>query len=218
MKTKEKIAERALALFNEKGTDNISTRNIADDLGMSVGNLHYHFPTKTDLIRHLHSSFLEETDKLSEQLLREGPQKPDLMYKTTERTFQLIMEYQFLFRDRLTISLKIPEVTFMFKDMLKKREAEFNESIALLIKEGLLRKDLPDGQYRSLFLQIAILYNSWISNIDLFEQLALPPDNISACYAKIISDIWIPYFSEKGLKKFQPPGKPATEEFARREK
>ena len=41
--TKEKIIETSIKLFNEKGCLNTSTRHIADELGISVGNLYYHF-------------------------------------------------------------------------------------------------------------------------------------------------------------------------------
>ena len=48
--TKEKIIETSINLFNEKGCLNTSTRHIADELGISVGNLYYHFKNKEDIL------------------------------------------------------------------------------------------------------------------------------------------------------------------------
>ena len=48
--TKEKIIETSIKLFNEKGCLNTSTRHIADELGISVGNLYYHFKNKEDIL------------------------------------------------------------------------------------------------------------------------------------------------------------------------
>lgn len=48
--TKEKIIETFIKLFNEKGCLNTSTRHIADELGISVGNLYYHFKNKEDIL------------------------------------------------------------------------------------------------------------------------------------------------------------------------
>lgn len=48
--TKEKIIETSINLFNEKGCLNTSTRHIADELGISVGNLYYHFKNKEEIL------------------------------------------------------------------------------------------------------------------------------------------------------------------------
>jgi len=48
--TKEKIIETSINLFNEKGCLNTSTRHISDELGISVGNLYYHFKNKEDIL------------------------------------------------------------------------------------------------------------------------------------------------------------------------
>jgi len=41
--TKQKILKQSLQLFNELGISNVSLRDIADEAGISVGNLQYHF-------------------------------------------------------------------------------------------------------------------------------------------------------------------------------
>ena len=43
MKTKDKIIAKAIDLFNIHGTKAISTNHIAKELGISPGNLYYHF-------------------------------------------------------------------------------------------------------------------------------------------------------------------------------
>lgn len=48
--TKEDILIKARLLFNEHGYNNVSMRTIADTLGISVGNLTYHYKKKNDLI------------------------------------------------------------------------------------------------------------------------------------------------------------------------
>ncbi|MBC2018858.1 TetR/AcrR family transcriptional regulator [Listeria seeligeri] len=48
--TKQEIIETAFKLFHEQGYANVSVRNIADELNISVGNLTYHFKKKEDLI------------------------------------------------------------------------------------------------------------------------------------------------------------------------
>ncbi|MCB0636788.1 MAG: TetR/AcrR family transcriptional regulator [Lewinella sp.] len=53
MKTREKIIQTALQLFNEKGLSQVGVREIARALDISVGNLSYHFPKKEDIVLEL---------------------------------------------------------------------------------------------------------------------------------------------------------------------
>lgn len=48
--TRDTIIETATYLFNKNGASNVSLRMIADEMGISVGNLTYHFHKKEDLI------------------------------------------------------------------------------------------------------------------------------------------------------------------------
>ncbi|MDR1137526.1 MAG: TetR/AcrR family transcriptional regulator, partial [Synergistaceae bacterium] len=47
---RSKIIETARELFSGRGYNEVSMRNISDSLGISVGNLTYHFKKKEDLI------------------------------------------------------------------------------------------------------------------------------------------------------------------------
>ena len=57
MKTSERILECALQLFNEKGEPNVSTMEVANEMGISPGNLYYHFHGKEPLILGLFERF-----------------------------------------------------------------------------------------------------------------------------------------------------------------
>lgn len=47
---KDQIIEAACATLIREGSSNFSMRKVAEDLSMSLGNLQYHFKTKSDLI------------------------------------------------------------------------------------------------------------------------------------------------------------------------
>lgn len=51
MKTRDKIIEAAIRLFNDQGTKPVTTNHIAADCGISPGNLYYHFRNKEEIIR-----------------------------------------------------------------------------------------------------------------------------------------------------------------------
>src|SRR5258705_13711197 len=50
---RERILEASLALFNERGVPSVSTKTIAAHLGISAGNLYYHFANKEEIVREL---------------------------------------------------------------------------------------------------------------------------------------------------------------------
>jgi len=50
-RTKNRILETAIELFNERGTKGVTTNHIAAAMGISPGNLYYHFRNKEGIIR-----------------------------------------------------------------------------------------------------------------------------------------------------------------------
>ena len=60
MKTKDKIIFAAIELFNAQGEQNVTTNHIAAHLGMSPGNLYYHFRNKEDIIQAIFELYAQE--------------------------------------------------------------------------------------------------------------------------------------------------------------
>ncbi|MEK1942788.1 MAG: TetR/AcrR family transcriptional regulator, partial [Pseudomonas sp.] len=60
MKTRDRILECALQLFNQQGEPNVSTLEIANELEISPGNLYYHFHGKEPLVMELFERFENE--------------------------------------------------------------------------------------------------------------------------------------------------------------
>ena len=52
-RTAERILEAALERFNRFGERNVSTTSIATEIGISPGNLYYHYPAKEGLVNKL---------------------------------------------------------------------------------------------------------------------------------------------------------------------
>lgn len=73
MKTRDRILDAALTLFNEQGEHKVSTNHVAAHLGMSPGNLYYHFKNKNDIIYEL---FLQHEAQINNALtLPDGADK-----------------------------------------------------------------------------------------------------------------------------------------------
>ena len=56
--TKGNIKLAALKLFNEKGVCAITTNHISEEMGISPGNLYYHYKNKESIIREIHRDMI----------------------------------------------------------------------------------------------------------------------------------------------------------------
>ncbi len=115
MDTKEQIISESLRLFNQDGEELVGVREIARTLGISPGNLSYHFPRKEDIIGHHLAKLIGELDILIQAYLQEEEdlyRLPELIKSCLERQY----DYRGLFHatngstmeslsDRITTSI-----------------------------------------------------------------------------------------------------------------
>tara|TARA_R110000824_G_scaffold118960_14_gene271902 strand:+ start:21892 stop:22515 length:624 start_codon:yes stop_codon:yes gene_type:complete len=98
-KTKDRILVASLRLFNESGYDTVTTARISQEVGISEGNLWYHFRTKKDLVKtHQHALIRRIETRLA---INSTPQTVLDAYAHFNRLmFEEVWEYQFLYRDQ----------------------------------------------------------------------------------------------------------------------
>ena len=57
--TRDRVVERALRLFSERGTTGVSMRELADAADVTVPGLYYHFASKAELVRAVYRERIE---------------------------------------------------------------------------------------------------------------------------------------------------------------
>src|SRR5216117_3311983 len=102
MNTRERILATALRLFNESGTAPVSTNHIADELGISPGNLYYHFRNKEDIVEQV---FARYEARMDQTLLVPEERLPNLedVWLQLHLVFECMWDYRFLYRDLVDI-------------------------------------------------------------------------------------------------------------------
>jgi AcrR family transcriptional regulator len=97
-RTRQRILDVTLALYNEQGEPNVSTSLIAAELGISAGNLHYHFRRKDELSAALLEQFVAELDALLPPANWRADNLEDVWF-LLHLIFEALWRYRFLFRD-----------------------------------------------------------------------------------------------------------------------
>lgn len=108
--TKSRILDAALALFNERGTANVTTNHIAESLSMSPGNLYYHYRNKAEIVRGL---FARITAEWTRNYAVPPGTIPSIQTMETmvAGNFEIQARYRFFFRDLTLLLNADPELS-----------------------------------------------------------------------------------------------------------
>lgn len=135
MKTRDRILNIALQLFNEKGTRAVSTNHIAATAGISPGNLYYHFRNKEDIIR----AIFEQMDVYGgEQYRLILDNYPPGTVESLEQTFVMIQKfnwrYRFFKREITVLLMNDP----LLKENFQRTNDQMREMIGFTIDGGIV--------------------------------------------------------------------------------
>ncbi|WP_462157384.1 TetR/AcrR family transcriptional regulator [Pseudoalteromonas sp. GB56] len=100
MSTKERIIQASIELFNLHGERAITTNHIAAHLGISPGNLYYHFKNKEDILRHIFMLYRQHLDTQFKPLQDDLDVLPQLTHYF-DALFELMWNFHF-FYDNMT--------------------------------------------------------------------------------------------------------------------
>lgn len=97
-RTRERIVETSLRLFNESGEPHVTTALIAAEMGISPGNLYYHFRSKDEIVRELFARFER---RLLQTMAVPEDRAADVedVWLLLHLLFEVMWEYRFLYRD-----------------------------------------------------------------------------------------------------------------------
>lgn len=195
-KKKDAIAEVALKLFNERGYDNVSLREIADEAGTTIGNLTYHFPQKEDLIFSIQNRF--QTDYLGEVRIELDNGKDTLetivtLFKKGQRNLD---SNTFYFSNLVELSKNhkvIMDATQEFRQHLFQL---YQTLFKKLTDFGMMRADIHEEQYEVLSFTLVTISSFWIQNTSPYYDADLPSFDLFTANINMI----YPYLTESGIE------------------
>ena len=203
-RTRERILETSLTLFNEFGEPNVTTQLISDEMGISPGNLYYHFHNKDEIIESLFADFEREMEETLTAPARRLPNVEDI-WLFLHLIFEGIWKFRFLYRDinELLSRNRVLETHF-------KRIVAHKIQTATAICQGLVAtgdmKATP-AEIQALAVNMTVVATYWLS----FEFVSDPRKKIDgeslARGAFQVMALAAPYLVGRSRKLFEEVSK-----------
>lgn len=158
-RTPQRILEATLALFNRFGEPSVSTAAIAADLGMSPGNLYYHYPAKDELINALFDRF----DARLRQVLASAHAVRDLeeAWFFLHSLYEVVWDYRFVYRDINDLLSKNRRLEQALQQLIGHKVQALRQMLDGLRAGSGLRMD--EVACRSTADTMAVLLTYWLS-------------------------------------------------------
>ena len=188
--TKSVILDTAVRLFNQHGSQSVSTNRIAAEMSISVGNLYYHFNNKEDIIRSLYDRMAVEMDELWSGFV---PPTISRLEEMLERLIQQMWEYRFFQREQLSLMKKDPLLLKKNHEVRKHKREEIETFMRGLAYANVLRQPLDEETITALARAIEIISENWLAYLEL-EGKSDSRKNVRAG-TNLILQIMRPYLS-----------------------
>lgn len=180
-RTAERILEVTLDLFNRFGEPNVSTTLISAELGISPGNLYYHYPAKDELI----NALFDRYERALSDLLHAADNVDHVedAWLFFHMLFELIWQYRFLYRDLNDLLSKNRRLETHFQFVLKNKARAVSTVLAGLTRSRNLRIDPREADAVANAMVVVLTY--WLSFEYVREpRKALEPESAAAALAR----------------------------------
>ena len=162
-RTRDRVLNAALELFNDQGSASVTTNHVAARAGISPGNLYYWFADKNEIIRELYAQFVAAYDQLW------GAGEADPLDLTPDEVLARLAEgaalsrrYAFLARDLLGLLHADPVLAAEYRAVRERRIAEFT-ALAYAWRAGGVIRRLDDQTVGDLVQALWVISETWLA-------------------------------------------------------
>ena len=198
-KTKKKILNTAVILYNEFGIANVRNQDIAERAGMSLSNFNYHFGAKKDLIVAVFDLMFETLQKNvygNSILVKEGQG-----LTITKSYFEFQERFCFFYLDTTNILKMFPELNEKVQKQIEESYQIIKNLNYLAIGMGMMKPEPEDnpGSYDQLMRHIWIHNHFWFANSRIINS----EDNLVKKGIESLFNLCYPYLTKKGVLSYK---------------
>lgn len=206
---KEKIKATAISLFNTQGFSVVSMKQIADALGISAGNLQYHYKNKEALIEEIYSEMYDETLYF---ILPKNSYVTLFHFEEMMLKFHNLQQrYAFFFKEIVHITSVYPSISKQYEAISFARLKDARKLIGYYIESFRMVPESETVNYNQVVYNIWMTSTFWQSQNQILKTKNDKINNFQPI--EILWRILLPYLTEQGLaeykqlKKFVKPPK-----------
>ena len=146
---REAILQTARRLFAEHGIGPVTTNRIAEEAGISPGNLYYWFASKTEIVRALFAEWSEQM-RIPDTEIHDLPGALRMLWHRITELPQPDPDYAFFLRDLFPLLHSDPVLAEAFRDAYTARRDAFVVLVSQLVDADLLRAPEPPTTVRDI--------------------------------------------------------------------
>jgi len=195
--TKQEIINAAILLFNQSGFRNVTLSQIALKIGISNGNLNYHFQKKDDLIRAIFYQMEKEINEVFNYFSGASSIKGILEQIIISYSSQL--KYRFFFQDTLEIIRAYPKIAKVHHKEVLQYTKHIRRSLAACVAQGIFRPEPFLGAYDYLAHSLWLHSAFWLNQLSLLQNDSNKPE----IFAHSIASLFYPHLTPKGLSELE---------------
>jgi AcrR family transcriptional regulator len=139
--TRHRILVASLLLFNEHGVPRTTINDIADEIDISPGNLHYHFRRKEEIVDALTAEFQADARKVLQPPDSETVSLDDFWW-FLHHLLELKGAYRFMLTDTEVLADEYPKVARALRHFARAVNAAFELYLVGLARNGFLDTDM----------------------------------------------------------------------------
>ncbi len=158
-RTAQRILDTTLDLFNRFGEPNVSTTLISAELGISPGNLYYHYPAKDLLINRLYESYESQLNPIL--AAAEDIANVEDAWFFMHSVFEAMWAHRFLYRDLNDLLSKNRFLETHVQRLLQRKRQAME---ALLRGVGAqLHAQLDEAAIQTVATNMVVVCSYWLS-------------------------------------------------------
>jgi AcrR family transcriptional regulator len=160
-RTRERIVETSLAMFNRLGEPNVTTAHIADEMGISPGNLYYHFRNKDEIVGELFAAFESRLDALLDAgVSSSGVVDVEDLWLFLHLLFEAMWEHRFLYRDLDEILSRSRSLSTRFGSIMRRGTATVAALCRSMVANGTMLAS--EREIAAIADNVALVATFWI--------------------------------------------------------
>lgn len=199
-KTKQKIIDSSKELFNQHGYSQVTIRMIATNLGISSGNLNYHFKKREEILEFLYFDMVSEFDQRVETLSETEISFPQIR-ADIQASMERMLEYRFIWTDLFNILKAHEKINDHFTAVYKKRISGNVFLFDRLHEMELIRAAKFQEEYHILAERMVNFGDTWIYTSEVYNRSS-SKEQITYQVNAMLAMIY-PYLTDKGLQEFE---------------